>query len=123
MEEQVLNGSLPDPPWPEPRSATNFAAAYRDELVTQGGEVTTFFRGLGRPQGLAFDRKGNLYVAASIAGRRGIVRISDDGKAELVLGGQGIVGMALLPTRRAFVVTTGALFSLDWDVEGLPLPI
>ncbi|MFZ0819370.1 MAG: IPT/TIG domain-containing protein [Candidatus Acidiferrales bacterium] len=101
-------------------TTSSFDRVYR---ITQGGEVTTFFRGLGRPQGLAFDRKGNLYVAASIAGRRGIVRISDDGKAELVLGGQGIVGMALLPTRRAFVVTTGALFSLDWDVEGLPLPI
>jgi sugar lactone lactonase YvrE len=101
-------------------TTSSFDRVYR---ITQGGEVTTFFRGLGRPQGLAFDRKGNLFVGASLAGRRGIVRISEEGKAELVLGGQGIVGMTLLPTRRAFVVTTGALFSLDWDVEGLPLPI
>jgi sugar lactone lactonase YvrE len=101
-------------------TTSSFDRVYR---ITQGGEVKTFFRGLGRPQGLAFDRKGNLYLGASLGGRRGIVRISDEGKAELVLGGQGIVGMALLPTRRAFVVTTGSLFSLDWDVEGLPLPI
>jgi sugar lactone lactonase YvrE len=101
-------------------TTSSFDRVYR---ITQGGEVTTYFRGLGRPQGLAFDRKGNLYVGASIAGRRGIVRISEEGKADLVLGGHGIVGMALLPTRRAFVVTTGALYSLDWDVEGLPLPM
>ena len=35
----------------------------------------------------------------------------------------GLVGLALLPTRRAVLTTTSALFSLDWDVEGLPLPV
>jgi len=89
--------------------------------VTPGGDVTTFYRGLGRPQGIAFDRGGNLYVAASLSGRRGIVRLTREAKAELVLSGVGVVGMALLPTQRAYVVTTGALFSLDWDVAGLPL--
>jgi sugar lactone lactonase YvrE len=89
--------------------------------ITPGGDVTTFFRGLGRPQGMAFDRNSNLYVAASLSGRRGIVRISRDGKAQLVLSGVGVVGMALQPTQRAYIVTTGALFSLDWDVAGLPL--
>ena len=90
--------------------------------INQKGEISTFFRGLGRPQGLAFDRKGNLYVAASYAGRRGVVRIAPDGKAEQVLGGSGLVGLALLPGNRAILATSGALFSLDWDVEGLPLP-
>jgi hypothetical protein len=90
--------------------------------INQKGEISTFFRGLGRPQGLAFDRKGNLYVTASYAGRRGIVRIAPDGKAEQVLGGSGLVGLALLPGNRAILATSGALFSLDWDVEGLPLP-
>lgn len=89
--------------------------------INQAGEVSVFYRGLGRPQGLAFDRNGNLYVAASYAGRRGIVRIAADGKAELVLSGIGLVGLALLATRRAILATTGALFSLDWDVVGRPL--
>lgn len=104
--------------------------------ITQGGEVNLFYRGLGRPQGMAFDREGKLYVAASLSGRSGIVRITPDAKAEIALGGNGIVGMALLPSRRAFVTTkqtpysadapfgpSGALFSLDWNVEGLPLPV
>jgi sugar lactone lactonase YvrE len=116
-------------------TTSSFDLVYR---ITQGGEVKSFYRGLGRPQGLAFDRQGSLYVAASLGGRSGIVRITHEGKAELVLGGNGIVGLALLPSRRAYVTTTtplirgadasgevrvsGALFSLDWDVEGLPLP-
>jgi sugar lactone lactonase YvrE len=39
--------------------------------ISPAGEVTSFYRGLGRPQGLAFDVEGNLYVAASLGGRRG----------------------------------------------------
>ena len=85
------------------------------------GQVTLFYRGLGRPQGLAFDRDGNLYAVGSLGGRRGVVRITPQGHAELVLAGGGLVGLALLHTRRAVLTTTDALFSLDWDVEGLPL--
>lgn len=101
-------------------TTSSFDRVYR---ISQGGDVKTFYRGLGRPQGLAFDRAGNLYVAASLGGHQGIVRVTPEAKAELVLSGNGIVGMALLPTRRAYVATTGALYSLDWDIEGLPLPI
>jgi len=90
--------------------------------INQKGEASTFFRGLGRPQGLAFDRQGNLYVAASYGGRRGVVRLTPDAKAELVLSGSGLVGIALLPGNRAILATSAAVFSLDWDVEGLPLP-
>ena len=89
--------------------------------ISKNGEVTTFFRGLGRPQGLAFDKDENLYVAASYGGRRGIVRITSQGRGELVLAGSQIVGMALLPTGRAMIATANALFSLDWEVRGLPL--
>jgi sugar lactone lactonase YvrE len=93
----------------------------RVHRITQGGEVNVFFRGLGRPMGLAFDRDLNLFVAASYAGRRGIVRITPQGQAELVLSGSGIVGLALQPSGRAIVATTGAVFTLDWEVRGLPL--
>lgn len=89
--------------------------------ITQGGEVLVFYRGLGRPQGLAFDRDGYLYVAASFGGRRGLVRISPQGHADIALSGSGLVGVALQPSGRAIVATTGALYTLDWEVRGLPL--
>jgi len=89
--------------------------------ITPAGEVSVFFRGLGRPQGLAFDRVGNLYVAASLAGKRGIVRLTPKAEPEVVLGSSNIVGLALMPTHRALIVTNSALFSLDWDVEGFSL--
>lgn len=101
-------------------TTSSFDRVYR---IAPTGEGETFYRGLGRPQGLAFDHHGNLYVVASLSGRRGIVRITPDKQAELVLSGNDIVGLALLQTHRAFITTTGALFSLDWEVEGVPLPI
>src|SRR5271167_4841379 len=96
----------------------------RIHRITQGGEVLVFYRGLGRPQGLAFDRDGYLYVAASFAGRRGLVRISPQGHADIALSGSGIVGLALQPSGRAILATsftlgsgpTGALYTLDWEV-------
>jgi sugar lactone lactonase YvrE len=99
-------------------TTSSFDRVYR---ITQGGEVSTFFRGLGRPQGLAFDRDTNLYVAASYGGRRGIIRITPQAHADVVLSGSGLVGMALQSSGRAILATTGALFTLDWDVRGLPL--
>jgi sugar lactone lactonase YvrE len=99
-------------------TTSSFDRVYR---ISQGGEVTTYFRGLGRPQGLAFDRDGNLFVAASLGGRRGIVRVTPQGRANLALSGSGVVGLALLSYGRAIVTTTNALFTLDWDVRGLPL--
>jgi sugar lactone lactonase YvrE len=99
-------------------TTSSYDRVYR---ITQGGEVTTFFRGLGRPQGLAFDRDSNLYVAASYGGRRGIIRITPQAHADVILSGSGLVGMALQSSGRAILATTGALFTLDWEVRGLPL--
>ncbi|HEY2459139.1 MAG TPA: IPT/TIG domain-containing protein [Candidatus Acidoferrum sp.] len=99
-------------------TTSSYDRVYR---ITQGGEVNVFYRGLGRPQGMAFDRDANLYIAASFGGRRGIVRISPQGHAEHVLSGSGMVGLALLPAGRSILATNNALFSLDWNVRGLPL--
>ena len=99
-------------------TTSSYDRVYR---ITQGGEVHVFFRGLGRPQGMAFDKDANLYVAASLGGRRGIVRLSPQGHAEHVLSGPALVGLALLPSGRAVIAANSALFTLDWDVRGLPL--
>ena len=84
------------------------------------GNVTTFYRGLGRPQGIAFDIEGNLYVAASLSGKRGIVKISPDGRASLQVSGHGRLGLAFAPGRAAVLATTGGVHHLAWDIQGLP---
>jgi len=98
-------------------TTSSFDRVYK---VSPAGEVTVFYRGLGRPQGLAFDRYGNLFIAASLHGKRGIVRITPQAEAEFVLSGTNIVGLALLPSHRTMITTNNALYTLDWDVEGIP---
>jgi sugar lactone lactonase YvrE len=89
--------------------------------VSARGEVSSFYRGLGRPQGLAFDAQGNLYVAASLAGQRGMVRLTPDAKADLVVSGYGIVGLAFTSHRSAILATNNSLLELFLDTEGKPL--
>ncbi len=78
--------------------------------IDREGAITEYYRGLGRPQGLALDAAGNLYVAASLEGRRGIVKITPQREASLVLSGSGIVGLAFLPDGDAVVATQTCVY-------------
>jgi sugar lactone lactonase YvrE len=89
--------------------------------VDAHGSVSVFYRGLGRPQGLAFDADGNLYVAASLSGKRGIVKITPDAKASLQVSGHGLVGLAFAPGKSAILATNSAVHHISWDIQGLPL--
>lgn len=97
-------------------TATSFDVITR---IDPSGQASTFFRGLGRPQGTAFDREGNLYVAASLAGRRGIVRVAPGGsEAQIVLTGMNVVGLAFGPLGEMVVATNDAVFSLRLGIHG-----
>jgi sugar lactone lactonase YvrE len=82
--------------------------------IDANGEISVFYRGLGRPQGLALDDTGNLYVAASLRGRRGIVRISPDGQdAEMFAAGMNLVGLAFSSTGDLAVASTDSIYRLE----------
>jgi len=68
-----------------------YDALYR---VSPDGEVSVVHGTFGRPQGLAFDREGALYVVDALAGSSGLYRVPLDGTPELVLAGPGLVGVA-----------------------------
>ncbi|HXX02392.1 MAG TPA: IPT/TIG domain-containing protein [Candidatus Acidoferrales bacterium] len=93
----------------------------RVHRIDPNGTVSTFYKGLGRPQGIAFDVDGNLYVAASLAGKRGIVKLTPDAQASLEVAGQGLVGLAFAPGKSAVLATTNAVHHLSWNIQGLPL--
>ena len=87
--------------------------------IDPDGTARVFYRGLGRAQGMAFDVNGNLYVAASLGGDRGIVRITPAGEAKLVVSGGNLVGLCFLPGGRAALATRDALYEVELGVQGL----
>ncbi len=87
--------------------------------VDKAGFDTKFYRGLGRPQGLAFDRDGNLYVSACLASRRGIVRIVSGGeKAEIFVAGNNVIGLCFTRKGEMIVATSEAVFNLPLGIYG-----
>jgi sugar lactone lactonase YvrE len=99
-------------------TTSSYDCVYR---ISTAGDVEKFYRGLGRPQGMAFDVHGNLYVAASQAGRKGIFRISPQGQSELVVSGVGLVGLAFTSGPAAILASNQMVYHLSWDVRGRPL--
>jgi sugar lactone lactonase YvrE len=97
-------------------TVTGYDSIYR---IDQHAEVRVFYRGLGRPQGLAFDDQGNLYLAASLKGRRGIVRISPEANAELFVAGMNLVGLAIGATGDMVVASNDSVYSLPVGIKGI----
>jgi sugar lactone lactonase YvrE len=93
------------------------------------GEARAWFRGLGRPQGLALAKNGDVYVVACLHGRRGLVRVTTSGQASLVLAGTSLVGVAFSPLGTTILATNlqtstelnGAVFDVDLGVQGMTL--
>ncbi len=95
---------------------SGFDAIYR---VDKDGFDEIFYRGFGRPQGLAFDRAGNLYAAASSEGRQGIMRIAPESEiAEIFVAGMNVVGLCFTRRGEIIVATNGAVYSLPIGIEG-----
>ena len=100
-------------------TTSSFDAVYR---ISKNGEVETFYRGLGRPQGLAFDDEDRLYVAASLQGRRGVVRFNEPSKPEIFVSGPGIVGPGVCAFSGDLIAATNnALYRVEVDQPGRPL--
>lgn len=89
--------------------------------IEPNGDTRAWFRGLGRPQGLAISSDGDIYVTACLHGRRGLVRVTERGEASLVLAGSNLVGIAFSPLGAAILATGEAVYDVDLGVEGLAL--
>ncbi len=61
--------------------------------IPPDGRPEVFFRGFGRPQGLAFDSAGNLQVVASYKGKKGIYTFKN-GEPRLTVAAPMLVGLA-----------------------------
>ncbi|MFQ5738882.1 MAG: gluconolaconase [Acidobacteriota bacterium] len=82
--------------------------------VSPEGEVEVFFKGLGRPQGLAFDRTGDLQVVASYRGKKGVCTFRN-GKPEWTISGPMLVGLAYNEDKSLlYLVDNTNLYGVKW---------
>ena len=88
--------------------ATAPTLAPRDSVyrIDRHGRIETMYTGFGRPQGLAVDPRGDVYVAEALAGSSGIYRLRANAPPELVVAGPNLIGLAFDPRGRTFVATT-----------------
>lgn len=93
-------------------------AIYR---ISPEGTVETFFDGLGRPQGLAFDSDGHLYVVDAVAGASAIYRFRPDrpGIRDCVLSGGSLLGLAFDPLGGLVVCSSDTIYRLDIPLRGI----
>jgi len=89
--------------------------------IDPDGNISVFFKGLGRAQGMAFDVDDNLYIAASFRGQRGVVRITPAREASFAISGNNLVGLAFVEDGCAVLATRDALYHVALDIEGRPL--
>jgi sugar lactone lactonase YvrE len=85
------------------------------------GAVTTVSSTFGRPQGIAVDEGGDLYVVDSVAGGAGLYRLRAGQPRELMLSAPALVGVALDPRGGLVVSSNDTAYRLDVPVKPFPV--
>jgi sugar lactone lactonase YvrE len=80
--------------------------------IEPDGAVETAYARFGRPQGLAFDPTGSLFVVEALAGASGLYRVAAGKDPELVLAGPALVGVAFDPTGNIVVASNETAYRL-----------
>jgi sugar lactone lactonase YvrE len=92
--------------------------------ITPDRLVETFMDGFGRPQGLAFDSQGDLYVVDALAGASALYRIAG-AKADVtpvrVLSAPQLIGLAFDPAGGLVFASNETVWRLDVPLRPLPL--
>jgi sugar lactone lactonase YvrE len=93
-------------------------AIYR---VSLDGDVEAWSVGYGRPQGIAFDAAGHLYVVDALAGSSALYRIRLDAPhaPELMLSGGPLIGLAFDPHGGIALAAAETVYRLSVGTRGL----
>ncbi len=78
--------------------------------INRFGDAEPYWGPLERPQGLALDREGCLWVVAGVRGHRGVYRFDRPESPRLMVTGANLVGLAFAPAAHLIVASTSAIF-------------
>lgn len=82
--------------------------------ITPDGAVDEVAEGFGRPQGLAFDSTGALYIVDAVAGDSALYRLNSErsGKEKLVEGGS-LIGLAFDPIGGLVLASNDSVYRFE----------
>lgn len=89
--------------------------------ISLDGDVSEWSTGYGRPQGIAFDASGHLYVVDALAGASALYRVRLDApqSPELLLAGGQLIGLAFDPHGGIALAATETVYRLSVGIRGL----
>jgi sugar lactone lactonase YvrE len=92
--------------------------------ISPSGDAVMWCPGFGRPQGLAFDAAGHLFVVDALAGSSGLYRVRVDApqSPELMMGGGPLIGLAFDPHGGIALAASEIVYRLSVPSKGL-LPL
>ena len=89
---------------------SSYDSVYR---IDRTGRVESVSSSFGRPQGLAFDANGALYVVEALAGVSGVYRLDREGNRTCVLAGPSLVGVTFDPSGGFVVSSSETAYRFD----------
>jgi len=92
--------------------------------IAPDGTAAMWCAGFGRPQGLAFDAAGHLFVVDTLAGSSALyrIRLDDPRDPDLMLAGGQLIGLAFDPHGGIAVAASETVYRLNVPLRGL-LPL
>lgn len=86
-------------------------------MIDKFGKSVVFYSGFGRPQGLAFDKKGNLYICEAKIGESSLWCIESNGNLRKVVATPPIVGVAFDSNGNVGIATQNSLYIVPLNIK------
>ena len=92
--------------------------------ISPDGTPEMWCAGFGRPQGLAFDNAGHLFLVDALAGSSALyrIRVNAPREPELMLAGGPLIGLAFDPHGGIALAASETVYRLNVPVRGLLPP-
>ena len=91
-------------------SAPTLASYDTVRRIDASGKVEALDVLFGRPQGIAFDNNGVLHVVEALAGASGVYALRPGQPRELIVAGNGLVGLAFGTGGRMVVASNESVY-------------
>ncbi|OGF64964.1 MAG: hypothetical protein A2Y62_00615 [Candidatus Fischerbacteria bacterium RBG_13_37_8] len=89
-------------------------------MIDNFGKSVLFYAGFGRPQGMAFDKDGNLYICEAKVGESALWCLKSTGEVLKIVASPPLIGVAFDQKGNLGLATATSLYKLRLGIYGKP---